>query len=214
MGRHIRKMISRYVNCSMKGAISLFMAVLMTPFLTIAMVLVDTGRYNSAVSILDEAMGVSSVSTLAHYDSYLHDRWGLMSISQGIDMNRTYSQYLNENVGIMGKSLKLNQVTAEGEYALAENELLYNQILEYCKLNAPTKLATNFLNISNLIKELEKFKNIGKIFSAITSGTDAIDSTITLLESAEDVKETADKLQDLEKNIMKDIQILHPQLMR
>lgn len=199
MGRHIRKMISRYVNCSMKGAISLFMAVLMTPFLTIAMVLVDTGRYNSAVSILDEAMGVSSVSTLAHYDSYLHDRWGLMSISQGIDMNRTYSQYLNENVGIMGKSLKLNQVTAEGEYALAENELLYNQILEYCKLNAPTKLATNFLNISNLIKELEKFKNIGKIFSAITSGTDAIDSTITLLESAEDVKETADKLQDLEK---------------
>lgn len=198
MDKYIRNVISRYVNCSIKGAISLFMAVLMTPFLTIAMVLVDTGRYNSVVSILDEAMGVSSVSTLANYDSYLHDRWGLMSVSQGIDINNTYNQYLNTNAEIMGESLKLNQVTAEGEYALAENELLYNQILEYCKLNAPTKLATNFL-ISDLIKELEKFKNLGKIFSAITSGTNALDSTITLVKSVNDVKETANKLQDLEK---------------
>ena len=53
----------KYIN-GIRGAISLFLAVIMTPFLTIAMALVETGRYNSAVSVLDEAMGISSTATL------------------------------------------------------------------------------------------------------------------------------------------------------
>lgn len=187
-----------YINCSAKGAISLFMAVLMTPFLTIAMVLVDAGRYNSAVSILDEAMGVSAISTLAHYDSYLQERWGLLAIDQGIDINSTYRQYLVDNAGIMGKSIDAGTVAAEGMYALSENELLYSQILEYCKWNAPTKLATNFLNINDLIKKLESFKNLGNIFSMITGGTNALDATITLVESAEAMKEKAQELEEAE----------------
>jgi hypothetical protein len=58
-----------------KGAISLFMPLLMTPFLTIAVLLVEAGRYNSAVSLLDEALGVSSMSTLANYDDYLQEHF-------------------------------------------------------------------------------------------------------------------------------------------
>ena len=76
-----------------KGAISLFMAVLMTPFLSIALLLVETGRYNSAVSLLDEAMGVSAVSTLANYDEYLKDRWGLLAFNQEHDLEDMYTAY-------------------------------------------------------------------------------------------------------------------------
>ena len=72
----------KYIN-GIRGAISLFLAVIMTPFLTIAMALVETGRYNSAVSVLDEAMGISSTATLANYDEYLHKRWGLLAADQG-----------------------------------------------------------------------------------------------------------------------------------
>ena len=66
----------KYIN-GIRGAISLFLAVIMTPFLTIAMALVET------VSVLDEAMGISSTATLANYDEYLHKRWGLLAADQG-----------------------------------------------------------------------------------------------------------------------------------
>ena len=79
MSKYYRFKKVKFIS-GIRGAISLFLAVLMTPFLTIAMCLVEAGRYNSAVSILDEAMGVSSTATLANYDSYLHKRWGLLAM--------------------------------------------------------------------------------------------------------------------------------------
>lgn len=198
MGKKCRKKLSRYVNCSCKGAISLFMAVLMTPFLSIAMLLVETGRYNSSVSILEEAMGVSSTSTLANYDKYLHERWGLMAVDQGININSKYRENLSANAGIMGDSIKLGTVKASGDYDLADSEVLYRQIMEYCKLNAPTMLGMNFANISQILKQLdEKFNNIGKLFSGIASGVDTVDSVITLVESVEKLKKSAGELDSL-----------------
>ena len=96
-------------NCC-KGASSLFLAVLLTPFLTILMLLVETGRYNSVVSILDEAMGVSSNSLLASYDKYMKDRWGLLSIDQEIDINTQYTQFLTENSGVFANSIELSDI--------------------------------------------------------------------------------------------------------
>ncbi len=208
MGKKWRKKLSRYVNCSCKGAISLFMAVLMTPFLSIAMLLVETGRYNSSVSILEEAMGVSSTSTLANCDKYLHERWGLMAVDQGIDINSKYQENLSVNAGIMGDSIKLGTVEASGDYDLADSEVLCQQIMEYCKLNAPTMLGMNFANISQILKQLnEKFGSIGKIFSVITSKAKAVDSAITLFESVVKLTKSAielDKLKNKYNNSFSD----------
>lgn len=187
----------RYINGT-RGAIALFLAVLMTPFLTIAMLLVETGRYNSAVSILDEALGVSSVSVLAEYDKYLQDRWGLLAVDQENDINTLYSNNMNINKGVLGNSLTLNTLNAKGMYSLSESEILYSQIMEYSKLNSPTTLATNFSNLSDLIKKLESFKNIRNILSVLTSSVSAVDSTITLVESADELKKVANKLDALE----------------
>lgn len=112
--KKIKKLLSPYFNCSTKGVISLFMAVLMTPFLTIAMVLMDTGRYNSAVSILDEAMGISSTSTLAEMDAYLHERWGILGVDQEHSVSDTYKKYLTTiahlklimDMRLMGKNIR------------------------------------------------------------------------------------------------------------
>lgn len=180
-----------------KGTIALFLAVLMTPFLTIAMILVETGRYNSAVSILDEAMGVSSTSLLASYDEYMKERWGLLAVEQGLDMDATYTEYMNTNIGVLGDSVTLNSVNAKGEFPLSDSEIMYNQIMEYCTLNAPTKLATNFLNLSDLISKLEDIANVGKYFDIIGSGAGAVDASITLAESAEELKDIADDLDEL-----------------
>ena len=82
-----RKKKRGFLACinGVKGAISLIMAVLIAPFLTTALVLVETGRYNSAISILDEALGVSSISAMANFDPYLRSRWGLLALSQEMD---------------------------------------------------------------------------------------------------------------------------------
>ena len=203
MKKKVKSYLAPYFNCSFNGAISLFMAILMTPFLTVAMVLVDAGRYNSAVSILDEAMGVSSTSTLADMDSYLHERWGLLGIEQEKSVDEIYSTYLTQNAGILGESIQLDNVSASGMYSLAEDEVLYNQILEYCKLNAPTELAVSIGNISSIsaiINRLDQVKVIRAFMDTLTSTNEALDATATLLESSEELKTLAS---DLEKQIRK-----------
>lgn len=183
-----------------RGAISLFMAVLMTPFLTIAMLLVETGRYNSAVSVLDEALGVSSVSVLANYDEYLHSRWGLLAVSQQKDLSKMYEEYLSVNSEIMGDSISVDKVEVEGLYSLWDTDVLKYQILEYSKLNAPAKLINNFGNFDVLIKQLEKIGNFDQIANIFTSGVKVMDSGITIVEDAITLKEQADKLDELDKD--------------
>lgn len=195
--KRINKLLSP-IN-GIRGAISLFMAVLMTPFLTIAMLLVETGRYNSAVSVLDEALGVSSVSTLANYDEYLHSRWGLLAVSQQKDLSKMYEEYLSVNSEIMGDSISVDKVEVEGLYSLWDTDVLKYQILEYSKLNAPAKLINNFGNFDVLIKQLEKIGNFDQIANIFTSGVKVMDSGITIVEDAITLKEQADKLDELDK---------------
>ena len=183
----------KYIN-GIRGAISLFLAVIMTPFLTIAMALVETGRYNSAVSVLDEAMGISSTATLANYDEYLHKRWGLLAADQGINLDALYGSYLSTNAGVLGSSLTLENQSAEGIYPLGDPEILESQILEFSKLNAPTLMAENFLNLSYLIDKLEELGQFDNIVASLNGGVGVIDSTVTLVDYTEDLVEDATNL--------------------
>lgn len=185
-----------YIN-GIKGAISLFMAVLLIPFLSIAMVLVDAGKYNSSVSILDEAMGVSANSTLANYDSYLKKRWGLLSVGQGFDLKTKYYDYLTTNTGILGEGIELNSLNVKGDYSLTDSEVLNDQIMEFCKLNAPTTLAEDFLDLDSILKCFESLKSFENILSIFTSASDSIDNTITLVESVGELKTAANNLDSL-----------------
>ena len=54
-----------------QGAISILLACLMMPFFSLAAILVEAGRYQSGVRALDQALGSSSISALANFDSYL-----------------------------------------------------------------------------------------------------------------------------------------------
>lgn len=187
----------KYIN-GIKGAISLFLAVLMTPFLSIAMMLVEVDRYNSAISIFDEAMGVSAVSTLANYDEYIHKRWGLLCLGQEEDADALYAEYLAVNSGVIGSEMEVESVSTEGLYPLSDTSILKNQVLEFGKLNSPTELATEFGDVTNAVKLLEEKANIGDIASIFGSGVDAIGSTITLVDSVEALKEHSENLEEYE----------------
>lgn len=185
-----------------RGAISLLLAVLMTPFLSIACLLVEAGRYNSAVSILDEVLGVTSVSTLAHYDDYLQERWGLLALSQDIDVDSVYTQYLGTNSSVMGPAINIKSASTSGMYPLSETEILEAQLMEYCKLNAPTQLGgeivSKVVSMTKLLEKLKELKNIGNVLSLLTKGVSTLDSAITMAESAEKLEEIATELEKLE----------------
>ncbi len=189
-----RRKIKKFAN----GAISLFLVVTMLPFLSIAALLIETNRYNSCISVLDEMMGSASLSTLSDYDRYLLDRFGLLSFDQQKNLELTYKNYIEQNAGIMGSSLHINSIKANGEYPLSESEMLLHQIMEYSSLNAPTKIGTEALNIDELVKKIESFANLGDIFSVITSGSDVLNKSKDLYDNFGDFKTKADSFSSLE----------------
>ncbi|MBQ9766452.1 MAG: hypothetical protein IJW18_09690 [Lachnospiraceae bacterium] len=185
----------RYIN-GVKGAISLFLVVLMTPFLTIAMMLVEVGRYNSAVAIMDEALAVSSVSTLANYDQFLQDRWGLYALSQEIDVEKVFEASLEINKNVMGNTYTVESLKPSGILALSEEAIMDSQILDYCKLNAPTTLMS-MLDLDYFISQLESLKNIGDFASILDSGAGTVEAVKGIADSAESLKKIADELDKL-----------------
>lgn len=191
-----RKKKRGFLACinGVKGAISLIMAVLIAPFLTTALVLVETGRYNSAISILDEALGVSSISAMANFDPYLRSRWGLLALSQEMDLETVYRQTLDTNASVMGKSMVLNDVSVDGTYSLGDSKILKNQILEYTKLNGPVTLFNSFANLSDFIGLFEKLFHVGDAANVISAGVGMLDAGITVAESATELKKSAEKL--------------------
>lgn len=185
-----------------KGAISLVMAVLMTPFLTIALLLVETGRYNSAVSLLDEALGLSATSVLADYDPYLQNRWGLLATRQDVDPTKDFTGFLEANTASLGKTYALQDTQAEGLFPLADVDILKQQILEFGKLRAPTKLATELIStFTDMLDFKEEFQKKIKLFKSITdsvsAGTDAVGSAVDLVQNHEALEASAKALDEL-----------------
>ena len=73
--------LNKYINGT-NGVISLFLAILMVPFASIAGALVNSARINSSVAIFDEALCSASNSTLGTYDNFLRERFGLLAMDQ------------------------------------------------------------------------------------------------------------------------------------
>lgn len=182
----------KYINGG-KGVISIFLAVLMLPFLTMADLLVETGRYHEAVSLLDESMDSAALSALSNYDKYLLERFGLMSVSQDMDISQTYNTYLNDNLSSIS-SWDTPRADITGKYALSDREVLMKQITETSKFSAPTALASD-LKLSDLIAQLNNMKHLGNFFSVVESTGNAVDSMLTLAEDMEALQETAEQLE-------------------
>lgn len=151
----------RYLNGS-KGVISLFLAILMVPFLSVAGILLNAARINSAVAIFDEALCNASNSTLGTYDEFLKSRFGLLAMSQdtsakGVNytaqqlINDTFQEYMRKNVGALSNTYFNVKTEGYGVYPLADPHVLYSQICEAGKYSVPTKLTIDFTSIDSII---------------------------------------------------------------
>lgn len=212
----ISKFFHRYVNGT-KGVISILLALLMTPFITIAGVLINAARINSAIAVFDEALCNASNSTLGTYDDFLRSRFGLLAMSQtGTTVNgttytpeelisETFQFYMQENLKVLSNTYTDAEVDAAGVYPLADTDVLTSQVLEYSKYSVPTKLIIDGLDLNDLIGELtSKLSSVTNILNTITDGInvgtaladaqtkmDALIDAITAANTARDNYENA-----------------------
>ncbi len=151
-----------------KGVISLFLCLLMTPILTVASALIEFSRYQNTESIFQEVMDCSSLSTMANYDEYLQERFGLFAISQDCNINDTYKNSLLKNSKVMeGMSLG-DVITANGTLPLSENDVIKRQVLDFSESTVLTEIILEDLNLQQLLDELDKLMAIGGLTQTLS----------------------------------------------
>ncbi len=157
---------NKYINGG-RGVISLFLALLMVPFLTIAGMLINAARVDSAIAVFDEALCNASNSTLGTYEEFLKERFGLLAMKQTLGgtvssedvmegLSATFGYYMEENMKVLSNTYTSHEMDVEGIYPLADKNVLSYQILEYSKYRVPAKLIQETLSLESLVESFEK----------------------------------------------------------
>ena len=71
--------------CKRRGAISIFLIIVLLPMMMISAIFVDESRIQLSKSIVSSAGDITLNSALTDYDSVLKDMYGLFASSQDID---------------------------------------------------------------------------------------------------------------------------------
>lgn len=208
----------KYINGT-KGVISLFLAILMVPFVSIAGALVNAGRINSAVAIFDEALCNASNSVLGTYDEFLRNRFGLMAISQDTSdggtkygvisekysaenlLNDMFTYYMRQNVGTLSNTYTNMTLDATGLYPLADTEILLPAVLDAAKYTVPVKTSIDWLSLDDMVDKLTSglkiFSSIADVGSGVTGSVTAVD---TLMEKKDALCEKIDEVNTAESD--------------
>lgn len=184
--KHLKKKKSKYkyINGT-KGVISLFLCLIMTPVLSIASALIEFSRYQNTESVFQEVMDCASLSTMAHYDKYLQERFGLFAISQDCNINETYKNSLMQNSRVMEGITLGNGVRVSGTLPLSENDVIKRQILDFSESTVLTEIILEDLQLQKLLDELDKLMNIGGLTQTLSDMNTMTTKTKELVETGE-----------------------------
>lgn len=168
----------KYINGG-KGVISIFLACLMLPFLTLADYMVETARYHEAVQILNDAIDSGNLSVLANYDQYLFDRFGILGVSQ-TQSGQAYDTYINSNLSGIGAWTGVS-ASEQLQNPLSDADILKRQVLEASKISSPFALA-NDMALSQLVSKLEglndSLKDMTDLLDSYAKYTDTAETTV------------------------------------
>ncbi len=179
-----RKKVHKYINGG-KGVVSLFLCLIMTPVLSVASALVEFSRYQNTESVFQEVMDCASLSTMANYDAYLQERFGLFAVSQDCDIGAVYGDSLRKNSAVMeGVSLG-DEITAGGTLPLSETGVIKRQILDFSESTVLTEIILEDLHLQDLLDELDKLMNISGMLDVLNSMSDMTTKVRELVESGE-----------------------------
>lgn len=168
-----------------RGAISIFLIVVLLPMMMVSAIFVDESRIQLGSSIATAAGDLTMNTALTNYDTVLKEMYGLFATSQ--DMDELYAnletyyrksivsagiaeadaddyaaqimEYLKSETGkddLMNMNLKEFTVTQADNGNLANAAMLKNQIVDFMKYRAPLGIGMDFLNALQSMKNLNK----------------------------------------------------------
>lgn len=157
-----------------KGAISIFLAVILTAMIIVSGILVDGSRIWASKDEVKSALDTSAMSILTEYNSQLKELYGLFGLSEndpdslkdGIEesLNKILMVGFKQNnkegkdhsipIDLFGYGV--DDVNVTPLYNLSENEVVRNQVVEYMKYRAPKALSEEVLD------KMMAFKDFGK----------------------------------------------------
>ena len=188
-----------------KGMISIFLALTVSPLLMCTLIFVEYARIQSAQAIIEELMGSSIFSALAHYDPYLDERFGFMAVRQDQEesLDSRYQSYLEANVQGFGKAISLAGGSAEGKNSLIEPLVLRQEVFEYSELSVPINTLVEGLNIQELLDYYHKKNPLQICKNLLDSGNNVIDITDSAINMAKSTKELSNEAKKYGESLTK-----------
>ncbi len=170
--RRFRVFFHQYINGT-KGVISLFLVFIMLPFLSMALLLVESARYQHAYELVNEIMDSAGLSAEADFDSYLDERFGLIATTQERNPADSYKKYLEMNASTLSNSITMKTVSAKGRFPLSDKEVFVQQALEFSEISAGIKAGEDFLHVDKFLEDLYKKFNM-EDFNKLVDNTDKL----------------------------------------
>lgn len=153
-----------------KGAVTVFITLLLIPAILVSGTAVDTARIYAARSILQDANQMAANSVLTQYNSLLHDLYGLFGVARDDPvLGELLDDYIKVAVfgeearqpqsGTLrlfyGSDISLNGPLFVNGKTLRNEDVLRRQIEEYMKFRGPVIIVEEFLKKleGNKIKE-------------------------------------------------------------
>lgn len=181
-----------------KGAIAVFMSLIMVLVFAFGCLIIDGTRILSSKSIILGAGDLSMNAALSNYDTELKDIYGLLGMKESAAevseyFNNTLNAgNLNGSGGGYGGLIQLDTESFSLNYVngsqVCETEPMKQQILEYAKYRAPLAFGDEMLD---KLKALNKKLKVAK----------AVNNQLAVSEKMKDVDELCEKLKtQLEKH--------------
>ena len=181
----------KYINGT-KGAVSLLLVLVMSPLLSVSLILVESARYQNAVQLMEEIIDSAAFSTLAEYDTFIDERFGLLSVSQKTNISDTFRSYMDENVSSIGKSVTIDSHSAAGQFPLSNTDVLKQQVLEYSEISVASEMIIEGFDIDKLLDQLNSSLDLDDIKDEI----EAVNATMDVASEVEKLIEAIVKIKD------------------
>lgn len=177
------------------GVITVFLTLLLIPLLAFGTLIMEAGRYVSAKEVLAEAQVTASMSILANYNVYLHERFGLLAVDPeaagevGYDVTFAntlkYNTDSDNDISSSSKLVKIgNDISFSVIYKLSDFNVLERQVLEYAKYSVPYVIISQGLNLEDMIDKLLGKLNISNVFGLLEDMETKTSSAVDALDAA------------------------------
>ena len=153
-----------------KGAVTVFVTLLLIPAILVSGTAVDLARIHTARSIIQDANQLAANSVLTQYNALLHDLYGLFGVAEDDPiLGQLFDEYIkvsifgesgqDRSLGTLqlfyGSNLSFEEPVFPDEMNLRNEDILRRQIEEYMKFRGPVIIVQDILELlgSSTFKE-------------------------------------------------------------